>query len=225
MLDTVGVSTVDELIRKTVPSQIMLDRALDLGKYSLARGERRDRRAAPIASANKVNRAFIGMGYYGTVTPGVILRNVLENPGWYTAYTPYQGEIAQGRLESLLNYQTLVTDMTKMDVSNASLLDESTAAAEAMFLCHSTLRSKRTKFFVSDRVHPQNLDLIRTRAEPLGIEVVTGDYATFAPATTCAARSCSTRPTAPSSTTSSSPRRRRRARSSPSPPTSSRRRR
>ena len=180
MLDTVGVSTVDELIRKTVPSQIMLDRALDLGKYSPGLAES-DAIAElrRIVSANKVNRSFIGMGYYDTKTPYVILRNVLENPGWYTQYTPYQPEVSQGRLESLMNFQTMVTDLTGFELCNASLLDEGTAAAEAMAMIHAG-NTKKPKFFVDDRVHPQTLAIARTRSAGLGIEVVTGDYATFA---------------------------------------------
>ena len=180
MLDTVGVSTVDELIRKTVPSQIMLDRALDLGKYSPGLSES-DAIAElrRIVSANKVNRSFIGMGYYDTKTPYVILRNVLENPGWYTQYTPYQPEVSQGRLESLMNFQTMVTDLTGFELCNASLLDEGTAAAEAMAMIHAG-NTKKPKFFVDERVHPQTLAIARTRSAGLGIEVVTGDYATFA---------------------------------------------
>merc|ERR1719478_1762944 len=180
MLDTVGVSTVDELIRKTVPSQIMLDRALDLGKYSPVLAES-DAIAElrRIVSANKVNRSFIGMGYYDTKTPYVILRNVLENPGWYTQYTPYQPEVSQGRLESLMNFQTMVTDLTGFELCNASLLDEGTAAAEAMAMIHAG-NTKKPKFFVDERVHPQTLAIARTRSAGLGIEVVTGDYATFA---------------------------------------------
>ena len=180
MLDTVGVSTVDELIRKTVPSQIMLDRALDLGKYSPGLAES-DAIAElrRIVSANKVNRSFIGMGYYDTKTPYVILRNVLENPGWYTQYTPYQPEVSQGRLESLMNFQTMVTDLTGFELCNASLLDEGTAAAEAMAMIHAG-NTKKPKFFVDERVHPQTLAIARTRSAGLGIEVVTGDYATFA---------------------------------------------
>merc|ERR1719478_97676 len=161
MLDTVGVSTVDELIRKTVPSQIMLDRALDLGKYSPGLAES-DAIAElrRIVSANKVNRSFIGMGYYDTKTPYVILRNVLENPGWYTQYTPYQPEVSQGRLESLMNFQTMVTDLTGFELCNASLLDEGTAAAEAMAMIHAG-NTKKPKFFVDERVHPQTLAIAR----------------------------------------------------------------
>src|SRR5205085_12568063 len=124
-----------------------------------------------VASKNRVARSFIGAGYYDTITPSVIQRNILENPGWYTAYTPYQAELAQGRLEALLNFQTMVGDLTGLEIANASLLDESTAAAEAMTLCHA-VRSGRTKFFVADNCHPQTIEVLYTRAKPLGIEIV-----------------------------------------------------
>ena len=135
-------------------------------------------RLREIASANRVFKSFIGMGYYDCHTPTVILRNVLENPAWYTAYTPYQPEISQGRLEALLNFQTMVSDLTGMEIANASLLDEATAAAEAMTFCQRLSKNTAKIFFVSRDCHPQTIEVVRTRAEPLGIEVVVGDHAT-----------------------------------------------
>ena len=126
-----------------------------------------------MASKNKVYKTFIGTGYYNTHLPNVILRNVLENPGWYTQYTPYQAEIAQGRLESLLNFQTLVCDLTGMAISNASLLDEATAAAEAMTMCSAVARGKKPKFLISSKCHPQTIEVCKTRADGLGL--VTGE--------------------------------------------------
>ena len=179
MLETVGVDSIDEMVRKTVPSQIMLQKALDLGKYSPGLSESDALvELKRIAGKNKINRSFIGMGYYDTKTPAVILRNVLENPGWYTQYTPYQPEVAQGRLESLMNFQTMVSDLTGFELSNASLLDESTAAAEAMSMIFAGAR-KKPKFFVDKRVHPQTLAVVQTRADGLGCEVVTGDFASY----------------------------------------------
>ena len=131
-----------------------------------------------IMSKNKVLKSFIGMGYYETLTPGVILRNVLENPGWYTAYTPYQAEIAQGRMEALLNFQTIILDLTQMEIANASLLDEATAVAEAVHLLNAVKKGekqKANKIYVSDKCHPQTLELVQLRSEPIGIEVVIGD--------------------------------------------------
>jgi glycine dehydrogenase len=139
-------------------------------------------RLKAMAAKNKVLKSFIGQGYYGTYTPGVILRNVLENPAWYTAYTPYQPEISQGRLEALVNFQTMICDLTGMAIANASMLDEATAAAEAMTLCQRAGRSKGTRFFVADDVFPQTIDVVRTRAAPLGIEIVTGPAADAAAA-------------------------------------------
>ncbi len=170
MCAVVGVPSLDVLIHETVPSSIRLQSELNL---PAARSEEKalaDLRA--IMSENKIAANHLGMGIYGTHTPAVIRRNILENPGWYTAYTPYQAEIAQGRLEALLNFQTMVCDLTAMQISNASLLDEATAAAEAMTLCHDIKGGDA--IFVADHVHPQTLAVLQTRAEPLGIKVLTG---------------------------------------------------
>lgn len=172
MLKTLGVASLDELVEQIVPNNILVD-GLDLPDPSTESEILDDLRE--IARLNKVYRNYIGQGYYGTHTPNVILRNILENPAWYTAYTPYQPEISQGRLEALLNFQTMVTDLTALDVANASLLDEGTAAAEAMTLARRAAKSKSNVFFVSKHVHPQTWEVVRTRAEPLGIEVVLGD--------------------------------------------------
>src|ERR1700722_6515156 len=169
MLQIIGVSSVEELIDQTIPDAIRLRRPLRLGE-ALSETEALERLQA-IASKNAVFTSLIGMGYYGTILPPVIQRNVLENPAWYTAYTPYQPEISQGRLEALLNFQTLVCDLTGMDMANASLLDEPTAAAEAMALARRVSRSKSNSFFVDSNTHPQTVSVLRTRAEPLGWEV------------------------------------------------------
>jgi glycine dehydrogenase len=176
MLAQVGFKNLDELTDAAVPKNIRLDKSLSL---PAARSEYAALAALKeIASKNQVCRSFIGMGYYDCITPAVIQRNVLENPGWYTPYTPYQAEISQGRLEALLNFQTMVTDLTGMEIANASLLDEATAAAEAMTMCHS-LKDGRNIFFVSETCHPQNIDVVRTRAKALGIEVIVGDHGNF----------------------------------------------
>ncbi|HSR41251.1 MAG TPA: hypothetical protein VLL48_03745, partial [Longimicrobiales bacterium] len=138
-------------------------------------------RLRSLASRNRLLRSYIGMGYHGTLTPGVILRNVLENPGWYTQYTPYQAEISQGRLEALLNFQTMVIDLTGLEIANASLLDEATAAAEAMTMLYGEAKEEeRRTFFVSEACHPQTIEVLRTRAEPVGVEIVVGDHETTA---------------------------------------------
>ena len=169
MLSAVGASSLDALVSQTVPDAIRMQGALDIGPE---RGEAETlAELKAIASRNEVRRSFIGMGYTGTVTPGVILRNILQNPGWYTAYTPYQAEIAQGRLEALLNFQTMVADLTGLPLCNASLLDEATAAAEAMAMTHRALRGKRDRFLVADDCHPQTIAVMQTRAEGLGIDV------------------------------------------------------
>ncbi|HVT73915.1 MAG TPA: aminomethyl-transferring glycine dehydrogenase [Lacunisphaera sp.] len=180
MLRTVGYDSLDALADAAVPAGIRLPRPLNLPAAlgeTAALAELRS-----LAARNQLYRSFIGLGYYETAVPGVIQRNILENPGWYTAYTPYQAEIAQGRLEALLNFQTMVTDLTALEIANASMLDEGTAAAEAMMLCHRVKLGDShapARFFVSDRCHPQTIDIVRTRATPLGVEVVTGDHRTF----------------------------------------------
>ncbi len=173
MLNTINATSLDQLIDQTVPAQIRLESPMTLAE---AKSEA-DMLIAmkQFASQNQVKRTFIGQGYYNTFTPNVILRNVLENPGWYTAYTPYQPEISQGRLEALLNFQQMVMDLTGMDIANASLLDEATAAAEAMTLCKRAGKSKSNVFFVSNDVHPQTIEVIKTRAEFIGFDVMIGD--------------------------------------------------
>ncbi|MDG1512563.1 MAG: aminomethyl-transferring glycine dehydrogenase [Mariniblastus sp.] len=172
MLATVNAESLDELIDSTVPSSILLERALNLPESTTEHATLNQLRQ--YADENVVNRSMIGMGYYGTHVPNVILRNVLENPGWYTAYTPYQAEIAQGRLESLLTFQQMVMDLTGMAMANASLLDEATAAAEAMALCKRASKLACNQFFVADGVHPQTLDVIQTRAKYFGFELIVG---------------------------------------------------
>jgi glycine dehydrogenase len=173
MLATIGARSLDELIAQTIPSSIRQSAPLEIGK-ALTEVEALER-MREVASKNQVYTSLIGMGYYGTVVPGVIQRNILENPAWYTAYTPYQPEISQGRLEALLNFQTMICDLTGLDVSNASLLDEGTAAAEAMALAKRSVTSKSNVFFVDAQVHPQTLAVIEARAIPLGWEIVSGD--------------------------------------------------
>jgi glycine dehydrogenase len=175
MLKSVGLPSLDALMDKAVPQAIRSAQPLGLPGPRTERDVLAALRS--IASRNRVLRSMIGAGYADCITPPVILRNVLENPGWYTAYTPYQPEISQGRLEVLLVFQTMVTDLTGMDIANASLLDEASAAAEAMTLCHRVGRSKSDAFFVAKDCHPQTIDVLRTRAEPLGIELVLGDPA------------------------------------------------
>ena len=172
MLEALGYPTRDALVDAIVPEVIRLREPLALpGPVGETEALARLR---AIASRNRVLKSFIGQGYYGTHTPGVILRNVLENPAWYTAYTPYQAEISQGRLEALVNFQTMVCDLTAMEIANASMLDEATAAAEAMTMLRRVSSSASARFYVADDVLPQTLDVVRTRAHPLGIEVVTG---------------------------------------------------
>ncbi len=173
MLRAIGTPSLDALIAETVPESIRQREPLDWGKPLSEQAVLRRLRA--VAGRNKVLTSLIGQGYHGTVTPPVIQRNIFENPAWYTAYTPYQPEISQGRLEALLNYQTMVCDLTGLDVANASLLDEATAAAEAMALCERAAKSKAKAFFVDHHCHPQSIAVIETRAEPLGWEVIVGD--------------------------------------------------
>ncbi len=180
MLNLIGVDSIEQLINETVPASIRLKKPLNLPSPLTERQFLTEFKS--IASKNKLYRSFIGTGYYNTVTPSVILRNILENPGWYTAYTPYQAEIAQGRLEMLINFQTMVADLTGMELANASLLDEGTAAAEAMAMLHAARKKEKKnaeKFFVSSNCHPQTIDVLKTRAIPLGIELVIADLATF----------------------------------------------
>src|SRR5438270_6675333 len=183
MLRDLGFENLEALVDATVPKNIRLNRPLDLPKAKSENEALAELRA--LSSKNKVVRNFIGAGYSDTITPPVIQRNILENPGWYTPYTPYQAEMAQGRLEALLNFQTMARDLTGMEVANASLLDEATAAAEAMTMLHR-VQAKRidavvgpAQFFVSQSVYPQTLDVLRSRAEPLGIELVTAPWDDF----------------------------------------------
>ncbi|MBI9035989.1 MAG: glycine dehydrogenase (aminomethyl-transferring), partial [Bacteroidales bacterium] len=179
MLEKIGVSTVEELIAQTIPASIRLKKDINVAEglnefeyFNLIK---------EIGQKNKLYKSYIGMGYYNTITPGVILRNILENPGWYTAYTPYQAEISQGRLEALLNFQTMISDLTAMPMANASLLDEATAASEAMIMSYNSRPRKKAKagankYFVSDRIFPQTIDVLKTRALPIGIELVIGNF-------------------------------------------------
>lgn len=176
MLEVLNVPSIDALIDETVPLSIRMDGELDLEPRRSESEILAELRG--LASNNTLFRTFIGMGYSDCTTPPVILRNIFENPGWYTQYTPYQAEISQGRLEALLNFQTMVSDLTAMEIANASLLDEGTAAAEAMTLCHRQMprKHKANTFFVSELCHPQTIDVVQTRAEPLGLDVVVGNH-------------------------------------------------
>ena len=175
MLELLGYDSLDALIDATVPAGIRLNRPLaihgSMTEYEALSNLR------SIARKNQISRSYLGLGYYDTVTPPVIQRNILENPGWYTAYTPYQAEIAQGRLEALLNFQTMVMDLTGLEIANASLLDEGTAAAEAMAMSYA-VRGKpgKEKYFVSDECHPQTIDVVKTRAHARGVEVIVGNW-------------------------------------------------
>ena len=173
MLGSMGLDSLAKLIDQTVPESIRLKTDLDLPEASSEHallGQLHE-----IGALNRVFRSYIGLGYHDTIVPGVIQRNILENPGWYTQYTPYQAEISQGRLEALLNFQTMVMDLTGMEIANASLLDEGTAAAEAMAMLFGEVKDEaRTIFFVSEDCHPQTIEVVRGRAEPLGIEIMVG---------------------------------------------------
>ena len=181
MLKKINAPSLDSLIDHTVPASIRLKKPLNLPEGMSEHAFLLHLRG--VTAKNKLYRSYIGLGYYDTVVPAVIQRNILENPGWYTAYTPYQAEIAQGRLEALLNFQTMIVDLTGMEIANASLLDEATAAAEAMHMLHG-LRSRedvekgKNSFFVSHECFPQTIELLKTRARPLGIELVIGDFRT-----------------------------------------------
>ena len=182
MLATVGFSTVAELVNKTIPAHIRLGRELNVDN-AMTEQEYLNH-ITKLGEMNTVNKSFIGLGYSETIVPPVIQRNVLENPGWYTAYTPYQAEIAQGRLEAILNYQTTVIELTGMEIANASLLDEGTAAAEAMALLFDVRtrdqkKNNVSKFFVSEEILPQTLSVLQTRSTPLNIELVVGNHETF----------------------------------------------
>ena len=170
MAETIGVASLDDLIAKTVPGNIRANSGLNLPPAIDEAGVLAELRA--LAGKNVVKHSLIGLGYHGTLTPPVILRNVLENPGWYTAYTPYQAEIAQGRLEAILNFQTAVADLTGMEIANASLLDEATAAAEAVAMAHALAKTKTNIIAVATDVHPQTRAVIATRAWPLGWKLV-----------------------------------------------------
>ena len=175
MLSEVGATTIDELINQTVPASIRLKKELAIGEgmneYEYIKNLK------GLASKNKIYKSYIGLGYYNTILPGVIQRNVLERPGWYTSYTPYQAEISQGRLEALLNFQTMVSDLAGLPIANCSLLDEGTAAAEAMIMLYNArsrakVKAGANKFLVSVNLFPQTIELLKTRANPLGIELV-----------------------------------------------------
>jgi len=183
MLKAVGAESMDQLINETIPASIRLDKALAIEKDGISEQEFLNH-IKSLASKNKLYRSYIGMGYYGTNLPSVIKRNVFENPGWYTSYTPYQAEISQGRLEALLNFQTMLIELSGMEIANSSLLDEATAAAEAMSLMFDTrsrkdVKAGKNKLFVDKNIFPQTLDVIQMRAEPIDIEVVVGNYKSF----------------------------------------------
>ena len=180
MLKVVKAASVDELIDQTVPANIRLKKALQLpaaqSEFEFLKEFKK------LMSKNKIYKSYLGTGFYNCITPGVILRNILENPGWYTAYTPYQAEIAQGRMEALINYQTMIIDLTGMEIANASLLDEATAAAEAMHLLYASRKANKKNantFFVDENTFPQVIDLLKTRSEPIGVNLQIGSVSTL----------------------------------------------
>ena len=180
MLEHLGYKSLNDLLDAALPDSIKYTGGSTL-KEAISEAEA-IAELRKIASKNRITTSLIGHGYYGTFTPAVIKRNVLENPSWYTAYTPYQPEISQGRLEALINFQTMVTDLTGMKTANASMLDEGTAAAEAMNMFYGLdKKSAAHRFFVDNSVFPQTVDILITRAEPIGIEIVRGDYKSFTP--------------------------------------------
>ena len=179
MLEVLEVPNIDTLISQVIPNSIRLKEPLQLCK---AQSEFEYQTSVQnLLTSNRIYKTYIGMGYYPTITPSVIQRNLFENPGWYTSYTPYQAEISQGRLESLLNFQTMISDLTKLEFANASLLDEGTAAAEAMatLFRSKTEGTQGNSFFISNQCFPQTIDVIISRAKPIGIHVIIGDESTF----------------------------------------------
>ena len=173
MLNYLNCNTIEDLIQDTVPKNILQKK--DILQVDPCSEEEALFELKNILNKNLIWKSYLGQGYYNTHLPAVLQRNILENPSWYTSYTPYQPEIAQGRLEALLNYQQMIIDLTAMDIANASLLDEATAAAEAMTLCYRQSKTKSQKFFVDHNLHPQSIALLKTRAEPLGINLTIGD--------------------------------------------------
>ena len=188
MLKSIGASSIASLIDKTIPANIRLNSELDIAD-AMSEAEYL-KHITELGNKNKVLKSFIGLGYYETIVPSVILRNVLENPGWYTAYTPYQAEISQGRLEALLNFQTMVMDLTGMEIANASLLDEATSAAEAMIMMYnsrsrSDISAGKKTFFISEDCFPQTIEVVQGRAINLGIELIVGDESSYQASENC----------------------------------------
>jgi glycine dehydrogenase len=178
MLQYLGCSSLNDLLEKIVPKNILDIDDMSVGNEVFSENDILNH-VKKIGRNNKVHRSLIGQGYYDTITPNVILRNILENPGWYTQYTPYQPEISQGRLEALLNYQTMITQITALPIANASLLDEGTAASEAMLMLYRKNKSEKTQFLVDKECFQQTIDVIISRAEPLNIEIIVTDFKNF----------------------------------------------